>query len=161
MNQSSSTLQEENTWVSVWGNAVSITENRPESYARNITLRYPVYCPFSGNAARLTFDNYCGTEAITLTKVTVFADGTFYPVLFDHKSSVTIAAGSFRVSDEIVIPVTNASTLTVSIYLGDFTQMRSGVFVSGPLSNDASYAIGDLAETPGVHLDKDTTSIPR
>lgn len=148
MNQSSSTLQEENTWVSVWGNAVSITENRPESYARNITLRYPVYCPFSGNAARLTFDNYCGTEAITLTKVTVFADGTFYPVLFDHKSSVTIAAGSFRVSDEIVIPVTNASTLTVSIYLGDFTQMRSGVFVSGPLSNDASYAIGDLTETP-------------
>lgn len=27
-------------WVSVWGNAVSIAENRPERYAKEITLRY-------------------------------------------------------------------------------------------------------------------------
>ena len=25
-------------WVSVWGNAVSIAENRPERYAKDITL---------------------------------------------------------------------------------------------------------------------------
>ena len=29
-------------WVSVWGNAVSIAENRPERYAKDITLRYPI-----------------------------------------------------------------------------------------------------------------------
>ena len=59
-------------WVSVWGNAVSIAENRPERYAKAITLRYPIVSPFSGSAVRLTFDNYCGTEPVTLEKVTIF-----------------------------------------------------------------------------------------
>lgn len=44
-------------WVSVWGNAVSIAENRPERYAKEITLRYPIVSPFSGSAVRLTCDN--------------------------------------------------------------------------------------------------------
>ena len=51
-------------WVSVWGNAVSVAENRPERYAKNITIRYPIHIPFAGNAIRLTFDNYCGTESV-------------------------------------------------------------------------------------------------
>ena len=51
-------------WVSVWGNAVSIAENRPERYAKDITLRYPIAAPFSGSGVRLTFDNYCGTEPV-------------------------------------------------------------------------------------------------
>ena len=55
-------MQTEQKWVSVWGNAVSVAENRPERYAKNITIRYPVHIPFSGQALRLTFDNYCGTE---------------------------------------------------------------------------------------------------
>ena len=59
-------------WTSIWGNAVSIAENRPESYSKNITLRYPIYSHFSGEAIRLTFDNYCGTEDITISKTTVF-----------------------------------------------------------------------------------------
>ena len=29
-------------WISIWGNAVSIAENRPEGYGKNITLRYPL-----------------------------------------------------------------------------------------------------------------------
>ena len=49
----------ENTkWTSMWGNAVSIAEHRPESYGKNLTLRYPVYAPFDGEALRFTFDNY-------------------------------------------------------------------------------------------------------
>ncbi|MBO5524779.1 MAG: lipase, partial [Roseburia sp.] len=62
----------ENTkWTSMWGNAVSIAEHRPESYGKNLTLRYPVYAPLDGEALRFTFDNYCGTEAVTITKATV------------------------------------------------------------------------------------------
>ena len=49
-------------WVSVWGNAVSVAENRPERYAKDITVRYPVHIPFDGEAVRLTFDNYCGIK---------------------------------------------------------------------------------------------------
>ena len=44
---------EQNTkWVSIWGNAVSIAENRPERYAKDITLRYPVISSFSCSAVR-------------------------------------------------------------------------------------------------------------
>lgn len=53
------------------GNAVSIAEHRPESYAKDITLRYPVYAPFDGTALRFTFDNYCGSEPVSITKATV------------------------------------------------------------------------------------------
>ena len=40
-------------WVSVWGNAVSVAENRPERYARDITLRYPVISTFTTSSVRL------------------------------------------------------------------------------------------------------------
>lgn len=59
-------------WVSIWGNAVSVAENRPERYARDTTICYPIRIPFSAKAVKLTFDNYCGTEPITLDKTTVF-----------------------------------------------------------------------------------------
>ena len=85
-------------WVSVWGNAVSVAENRPERYAKNITIRYPIHIPFSGKGVRLTFDNYCGTESVTLNKVTVLYAGAFYPVLFGGKREVMIPAGERAVS---------------------------------------------------------------
>ena len=74
-------MKQHNHWVSVWGNAVSVAENRPERYAKDITIRYPIHIPFSSSALRLTFDNYCGTESITLNKTTVFYGGRFYRVL--------------------------------------------------------------------------------
>lgn len=40
------TMNETNKWVSVWGNAVSVAENRPERYAKDITIRYPIHTPF-------------------------------------------------------------------------------------------------------------------
>lgn len=147
MNTSSNT-----TWVSVWGNAVSITENRPEAYAKNITLRYPIYCPFSSDKLQLTFDNYCGLEPITIHKTTIMYHGNFYPVTFDHKSSAFIKAGENIISDEISIDVKAQDTLYVSFYLGDYTTMRSSVFVSGPLSG-GKYAIGDQTETESFHID--------
>ena len=33
-------------WCSIWGNAMSISENRPEMYAKDITLRYDITSPF-------------------------------------------------------------------------------------------------------------------
>ena len=65
------TINKNQTWCSMWGNAVSIAEHRPESYAKDITLRYPVYAPFDGTALRFTFDNYCGSEPVSITKATV------------------------------------------------------------------------------------------
>ena len=129
-------------WVSIWGNAVSIAENRPERYAKNITIRYPIHIPFSGNSLRLTFDNYCGSEAITLNKITVFYGGEFYKVLYNGCESVTIEAGENIVTDPLDIKLRAEELIQVSFYLKDFTLMRSVVYTCGPLS-EGLYANGD------------------
>ena len=144
-------MTKNNHWVSVWGNAVSIAENRPERYAKDITIRYPIHIPFAGEAVRLTFDNYCGTEPITIHKTTVFYGGKFYPVSFSGQREVTIPAGENAVSDALTVELLEGEVLQVSFYLADFTLMRSVVFTCGPLS-EGTYANGDETET--VHLDR-------
>ena len=138
---------EQKKWVSVWGNAVSIAENRPERYAKDITIRYPIHIPFDSGAIRLTFDNYCGTEPVTLTKTTIFHGGKFYPVYFGGQRSVTIAAEGTVESDPLEIAVKAGELIQVSFYLGEFTLMRSVVYTCGPLSEGA-YANGDATEVP-------------
>ena len=147
-------MQTEQKWVSVWGNAVSVAENRPERYAKDITIRYPIHIPFRGNALRLTFDNYCGTEPITLSKCTVFYGGKFYPVLFGGGRSVTIDAGENAVSDPLSVALTEGEIVQVSFYLADFTLMRSVVYACGPLS-EGLYANGDATEN--AHIDIETS----
>ena len=147
-------MNERNRWVSVWGNAVSVAENRPERYARNITIRYPIHIPFSGTGVRLTFDNYCGTEPVTLTRTTVFYGGKFYPVTFEGSRLVTIPAEENAVSDPLEIPIQAGEILQVSFYLANFTLMRSVVYAQGPLS-EGLYANGDRTED--AHIDLETS----
>ncbi len=132
-------------WASVWGNAVSIGEHRPESYSKNITMRYPIYTQFGGTGLRLTFDNYCGTEPITISKATVLMGDTFYPLSFNGKQGVTIAAKGYAVSDPLECEVEAQSVFSISFYLADYTLMRSTVFTRGPLSS-GQYATGDMTE---------------
>ena len=141
-------------WVSVWGNAVSVAENRPERYAKNITIRSPVLIPFNGTGLRLTFDNYCGTEAVTLNKVTVLHKGIFHPVFFGGERAVTIPAGERAVTDPLTVDVTESDLIDISFYLADFTLMRSVVYTSGPLS-EGLYANGD--ETENADIDRNTS----
>ena len=143
-------MSEAKKWVSVWGNAVSVAENRPERYAKDITIRYPVNIPFDGEGIRLTFDNYCGTEPITLTKITVFYGGEFYPVTYNGQQSVTIGAGERIVTDPLAVKLNAEELVQISFYLGDFTLMRSVVYACGPLS-EGLYANGD--QTENAHID--------
>ena len=46
-------------WITTWGNAISITERRPENYAKNLTLRYPITIMLDASAVRITLDNFC------------------------------------------------------------------------------------------------------
>ena len=144
-------MNQSRRWVSVWGNAVSVAENRPERYAKNITIRYPIHVPFGGQAIRLTFDNYCGTEPITLNKVTCFYGGKFYPVLFDGQRTVTIPEEGKAESDPLEVLVTEGEILQISFYLADFTLMRSVVYTCGPLS-EGLYANGDQTENPEIDI---------
>ena len=145
-------MRENNHWVSVWGQAVSVAENRPERYAKDITIRYPIHVPFSGSAIRLTFDNYCGTEPITLTRTTVFYGGKFYPVFFGGSRPVTIPAGERITSDPLPVEITAGEIVQVSFYLGDFTLMRSVVYACGSLS-EGLYANGDQTENAHISID--------
>ena len=138
-------------WVSVWGNAVSVAENRPERYAKDITIRYPIHIPFSGSAVRLILDNYCGTEPITLNKTTVFYGGRFYPVYFGGNREVTIPAGARMVSDALEVRLNEGELIQVSFYLKDFTLMRSVVYACGPLS-EGMYANGDETENAKIDI---------
>ena len=144
-------MNQSQRWVSVWGNAVSVAENRPERYAKNITIRYPIHVPFGGQAIRLTFDNYCGTEPITLNKVTCFYGGKFYPVLFGGQRTVTIPEEGKAESDPLEVLVTEGEILQISFYLADFTLMRSVVYTCGPLS-EGLYANGDQTENPEIDI---------
>ncbi len=145
-------IEQTNRWVSIWGNAVSVAENRPERYAKNITIRYPVLIPFSGDAVRFTFDNYCGTEPVTLSRITCYYNGVFHPVLHMGEREMTIPAGQKIVTDSLEINVEAGKTLYVSFYLADFTLMRSVVFTCGPLS-EGLYANGDETENADISME--------
>ena len=145
-------------WSSIWGNAVSIAENRPERYAKNITIRYPIRVPFDGAALRLTFDNYCGTEPVIINKTTLLApDGCFLPVTFGGERAVTMAAGASVTSDPVDVNLHAGETVYVSFYLADFTLMRSVVFTCGKRSGGL-YANGDETETVDIDVNTSRTT---
>ncbi len=151
-------------WVTVWGNATSVAERRAENYAKDITLRYLVKSAFGGDKLRLAFSNFCGTEAVTLTSVTVSnAIGErevdlkgAAQVTFGGKESVIIEAGDEIFSDEISFRVKPLGTLAVSIYLKEFTLMRSAVVVNGPLSK-GFFSTGNQTHVSVLPLDKTRT----
>lgn len=141
-------------FVSMWGNAISIADRKPENYAKDLTLRYPIHTLFDGEKLKITLDNFCGTEAVTISEVYVawnkeqgsreIVGETVVPVLFEGKQSVTIPPNRSIVSDEVPFTVKRGQDFSVSMYFADFTQMRSAVLITGPLSR-GFYAVGNFA----------------
>lgn len=159
----------ENTnWVSMWGNAVSIAEHHPESYAKDLTLRYPIYAPFAGDALRFTLDNYCGTEPVTITKAMValaafdltetnslscpILPSTLATITFDGADTVTLGAKERITSDAIACSIPAGATLCVSLYFSDFTSMQSAVLITGPLSK-GYFSFGNQTNTDELPMD--------
>ena len=125
-------------WVACWGNATSIADQKEAMYAKNITLRYPVRMVFDGSALRFHFSNITGTETVTLSKV--YVEKT--PITFGGNTWVEIQPGKEVTSDEIAYEVKAGTDVNISIYLGEITQMNSGVLITGPLSK-GYYSYGD------------------
>lgn len=139
-------------WVTIWGNAQSTVLPHPAYYAKNITLRYPIFIPFSGNKLRITLDNFCCNEDVYITKVGIAKSNKKCELLseltyltFDNNYDVTIKAHKTVVSDEIEYEVSSDEFLVVSIYLSEFTNLTSGVDIIGPLSG-GYYAYGNQME---------------
>lgn len=152
----------EKKYVSMWGNAISIADRRPENYAKDLTLRYPIHPVFDGDKIKITLDNFCGTEDVTVTEVFLAQNcengsreikkETVTAVTFGGNASVRIPAGEAVVSDEISFEVTKKNDFSVSMYFGDFTLMRSAVLITGPLSK-GFYAVGNHASDKELPLD--------
>lgn len=149
-------------WVTAWGNAISITERRPENYTKNLTLRYPVLMLLDGEAVRITLDNFCGTEPVTISEVWIAkAEGdsridpdTCVPLTFSGSASVTIPAGKRIKSDPVQFSFQKGTCIAVSLWLKDFTEMRSSVRISGPLSG-GFFALGN--QTTLAQMDANTS----
>lgn len=152
----------EQTFVTAWGNATSIAERRPENYAKDLTLRYPVKLFVSGDAVRIRLDNFCGTEPINVTSASIAGSAggdtiktdSIATLTFDGNESVTIPAGASVLSDTIDFTVKAGESYAVSLYFEGFTQMRSGIVITGPLSG-GYFAVGN--QTKYAVLDKDTS----
>ncbi len=150
----------EKKWVSVWGNAVSITERKPENYGKNLSLRYPMTMQLDGEAIRFTFDNFCGNESVTITAASVaMSDGgnkvrsdSILKLTFSGKDSVTIEKGENAVSDIADFKVKRGDVIAVTLYFADFTELRSGVVITGPLSG-GFFAVGDYTQSAELPMD--------
>ncbi len=156
-------MKDFNKWVAIYGNAMSKADHKPETYSRDITLRYPVLSPFDGSKLRFTFDNFCADEDITITDAFVaFADkdnnmridsSTSVRITFDKNNSVTVKGGNKIVSDEIEMNIKRGDTLCVSFYLADYTLMRSSVIITGPHSG-GMYCVGNAVNDEVFDIDK-------
>lgn len=140
-------------WVTMWGNAQSTVMPQPAKYAKNLTLRYPIYCPLGGTKVRINLDNYCCDEDVTITKMSIAKGNGLndyqndsIPVTFKNERQAFINAHSSITSDEINISVKENDYLIVSLFLEDYTNLTSGVDITGPLSK-GYYAYGNQLET--------------
>ena len=126
-------------WVAVWGSATSISDREISTYAKDLTLRYPVQIFFSGSKLRFHFSNLTGTENVKLANVFVAkkTDDEKYdgvPVLFCNSESAVIPPGKEILSDDVEMLIDAGDVIEVSMYFADYTQMNAGTLVTGPLS---------------------------
>ncbi len=141
-------MSEYTHWVAVHGNATSIIDQKECTYAKNMTLRYPVRMVFDGDAIRFRFSNLTGTEPVTLeaqfgygTQKCVM-EGEQTVITKDGDAVLTIEPGQEIVSDEIAFEVVSGKWICVSLYMKDYTCMNAGVLITGKLSG-GFYSYGD------------------
>lgn len=139
-------------WVTMWGNAQSKVMPAPQTYAKNLTLRYPIFVPFSGNKIRITLDNFCVDESVKIDYVCVGIGNTLSDevgcvkyLTFNGKTDVVIDAHKDVVSDELEFEVTDSKFLIVSLYCKDYVNLTGGVDITGPLSK-GYFAYGNQIE---------------
>ena len=123
-------MSEFTKWVACWGNATSIIDQTACTYAKDITLRYPIKMCFDGSKIRIRLSNIAGREAVTMN---VYADKN--QLTKDGSKDITINPGEEVTTDELAMNVMRGQIINVSIYLPTYTDMNSGVLITGPLSS--------------------------
>lgn len=148
-------------WVTMWGNAQSTVMPQPAVYAKDITLRYPIYSPFKGNKIRINLDNYCCSEDVEISRICIskgdkLSDKQNVDVkylTYNNQQSFVIKAHSNITTDEVEYNLLENEFLIVSIYLEKFTNLTSGVDITGPLSK-GYFAYGNQLENNILDINK-------
>lgn len=151
---------ENKEWVTVWGNAISVCERKPENYAKDLTLRYPVKMMLDGSRLRITLDNFCGNDDVKITSASIaesdghdgIIPGTAAALTFGGEKSAVIKAGERKKSDAVDFDIKRGGYIAVSLYFGDFTEMRSAVLITGSLSK-GYFAVGNQTESEKLGAD--------
>lgn len=146
-------------WVACWGNAPSISDRELVMYAKDLTLRYPIKICFNGSKLRFHFSNITGTEPISISSATVakatsdrsIDESSLADITFAGEKNVSIRPGTQVISDEIDMNVVRGDKVSVTIYFAEYTQMNSGVLVTGPLSR-GFYSYGDYSHESELPL---------
>lgn len=140
-------------WVACWGNATSVTDRTASSYAKDITLRYPIKMCFDADKIRIRFSNLTGTEPVKLKAAVALnmaedkADiATLKTLYLGGSEDLLIAPGEEIVTDSVSMDIRRGDTISVSIYLEDYTQMNAGVLITGPLSK-GWYSYGNFIDS--------------
>lgn len=146
-------------WVACWGNATSVTDRTASSYAKDITLRYPIKMCFDADKIRIRFSNLTGTEPVKLKAAVALnmaedkADiATLKTLYLGGSQELLIAPGEEIVTDSVSMDIRRGDTISVSIYLEDYTQMNAGVLITGPLSK-GWYSYGNFIDSSTLPAD--------
>lgn len=139
-------------WVTIWGNAQSTVAPHPATYAKDVTLRYPVFIPFHGEKLRITLDNFCCDEDVEISSICVSLGDTLSDkqsnvnyLTFNGKKEGTILAHQSLITDEFPMKIEENKFLIISIYFKNYTKLTSGVDIVGPLSK-GYFAYGNQLE---------------
>ncbi len=129
-------------WVTMWGNAQSKVLPQPATYAKDLTLRYPIFVPFDGDKIKITLDNYCVDEKVKIdyvalaigNKLSDETKGDNYFLTFNGKKEVIIDAHKAIESDPLDLKLKSDEYLIISLYIKDYVNLTGGVDIIGPLS---------------------------
>ena len=139
-------------WVTIWGNAQSTVLPQPATYAKDLTLRYPIFIPFKGNKVRITLDNFCCDEEVEIESIYLSIGNSLsdeqtmksVPLTVNGNSKFRIEPHGSIISDSIDLEVEEDKFLIISMYLKEYTNLTSGVDIIGPLSK-GYFAYGNQA----------------
>ena len=136
-------------WVTMHGNAQSKSLPQPQTYAKDLTLRYPIFIPFNGKFIKISLDNFLQDEDVVIDHVIIargheLKDKQENPiyVTFNNERKVQLLAHQMIESDPIPYEAIEDEYLIVNIYIKGYAKLTGGVDIQGPLSK-GYFAYGD------------------
>ena len=135
----------ENTqrWVSVWGNAVSVAENRPERYAKDITIRSEATLVLTPGQDILTYKGNATSVTSTVTATTTSA----ITWSVSEYSGVSIANGTVTVTGSQAPGMDQTLTVTATTAYGQTKTVDIGLSVEDILSISGDAVLSAIAGT--------------